>query len=277
MPKNRVTLEFERIEHIFHRIPVDVSNFDSVGRVKRVGGDHIHAHVAILLIVGLAVDRPNGALQPQLVEALHSVNIEAARLNAGIEPPLLAPLHIALPVGVAQPLAFEVGIIGADVLLRLLHGGEEDGLVGQSFLGHELRQTRKVAHVVVVDAGGPLEFDDGEHAFLHADVEILGHGADFASVGDSVTRLRVGLGLQLRQGGRGHSEVAAHTVGGLVVRNHIVAVAGDAHITFKAVVAIHIHAIAIGLNRVLHAQVATAMPHEQRFPCPGTQRGTQAQ
>ncbi len=181
---------------------------------------------------------------------------------------LTAPLLVALPVGVAQPLAGELRIVLGNVFLRLFHRREEDHLVGQPLIDDQMGQSVEVAHVVVVDAGCPLEFDDGKDTFLDTDGQILGHGADVTRVGDTAAGLGVLFGLQLGQGGIGNGEIAAQAVGGLVMADDIEAVFGHTHVTLQSVIAVHVDAVAIGLGSILNPDVAAAMAHKQRFPCP---------
>ena len=158
--------------------------------------------------------------------------------------------------------------MGFHIFKRSLHTGEDNHLVGKSLIDNDLCQPREIGHVVAIDAGSPFEFNHGKHILFDANVEVFLNGANVAGVGDAAARLGIAFGLQLFEGGICHGEVAAHGIGGFVVRNHIFAIGSDAHVAFQPIVAIIVNAIAEGFFCVHHTLVTSAVTHKFGFPCP---------
>ena len=204
-----VALQWQRVGRVAHIAPINAVELLHLFGSQIVARHHIHAHVAVFLIVGFRVDGPHRHLQAIAAKGVHRFYIKVARLNARIGFECSAPSLIACPIGCAEPLALKLGIIFAHIFHRLLHTGENHHFIGETLFGDKRCKAREIAHIAVVEPRGPLELNHRERIFLNANIKVLLHGANGARVGDTTARLRIGFGLQFSQSGISHSEVAA--------------------------------------------------------------------
>ena len=112
--------------------------------------------------------------------------------------------------------------------------------------------------VVAVDASSPFEFDEGEDVVLGTDVEILGKGADGASVGDATASLGVGFGFELSESGFANGERTAKATGVVVVREDDGAIGSHFDVAFEIVVAFQ-SSVDECFGTIFYAPIATTV------------------
>ena len=115
--------------------------------------------------------------------------------------------------------------------------------------------------VVAIDACGPFELDDGEYVVFGTDVEILGKGADGASIGDATTSLGIGFGFELSKGRTADGERTAKATSVVVVREDNGAIASHFDVALEIVVALE-STVDEGFGGIFYAPLATAMTYK---------------
>ena len=112
--------------------------------------------------------------------------------------------------------------------------------------------------VVAVDASSPFEFDEGEDVVFGTDVEILGKGADGASIGCSTASLGVGFGFELSKGRTADGELTAKATSVVVVREDNGAIASHFDVAFEIVIPLE-STVDECLGSVFYAPIAATM------------------
>ena len=148
--------------------------------------------------------------------------------------------------------------MSTDIFEAWLHRGEDDALVAEALFVDELHEGWYARLVVAVDACGPFEFDEGEDVVLGTDVEILGKGADGASVGDATASLCVGFGLELGESGFANGERTAKATGVVVVREDDGAIGSHFDVALEIVIAFEC-TIDEGFGSVFYAPLAASV------------------
>ena len=148
--------------------------------------------------------------------------------------------------------------MGADIFEAWLHRGEDDALVAEALFVDELHEGWYARLVVAIDAYGPFEFDEGEDVVLGTDVEILGKGADGASVGDATASLGIGLGFELSEGRTADGERTAKATGVVVVREDDGAIGSHFDVALEVVIAFE-GTVDEGFGSVFYAPITASV------------------